>query len=176
MFALAGATVARHVLGAKYGGGTGAELGRLVVYFAPWMVASVALTIAYPLLFVARPRALAAAARRRCAARAGAARVGRARARSASSGLAGGLAITTALVLAALLVGLRALRMTLARRRRRRPSSAAALAALSFGVPRIVLGPFSPPPPSASSSTRSCSCVWRPPGLRHAWAYVRALQ
>ena len=52
VFALAGATVARHVLGSEYGGGTGAELGRLVVYFAPWMVASIAVTVAYPLLFV----------------------------------------------------------------------------------------------------------------------------
>src|SRR4029079_12039420 len=52
VFALAGGTVARHVLGSEYGGGTGAELGRLVVYFAPWMVASIAVTVAYPLLFV----------------------------------------------------------------------------------------------------------------------------
>src|SRR2546423_147930 len=52
LFALAGATIARHVLGSQYGGGTGTELGRLVVYFAPWMVASIAVTVAYPLLFV----------------------------------------------------------------------------------------------------------------------------
>ena len=52
VFALAGETVVRRVLGSSYGGGTGAELGRLVVYLAPWMVASVALTVAYPLVFV----------------------------------------------------------------------------------------------------------------------------
>jgi hypothetical protein len=52
VFALAGSTVVRRVLGSSYGGGTGAELGRLVVYLAPWMVASVAVTIAYPLVLV----------------------------------------------------------------------------------------------------------------------------
>src|SRR5205814_8654810 len=52
VFALAGARVARWALGSHYGGGTGSELGRLVVYFAPWMVVSVAVSVAYPLLFV----------------------------------------------------------------------------------------------------------------------------
>ena len=49
VFALAGETVVRRVLGSSYGGGTGAELGRLVVYLAPWMVASVAFSVAFPL-------------------------------------------------------------------------------------------------------------------------------
>jgi O-antigen/teichoic acid export membrane protein len=52
VFALAGETVVRRVLGSSYAGGTGAELGRLVVYLAPWMVASAAFSIVYPLLFV----------------------------------------------------------------------------------------------------------------------------
>jgi O-antigen/teichoic acid export membrane protein len=39
-------------LGADYAGDVGADLGRLVVYLAPWMVASAAFSIAYPLLFV----------------------------------------------------------------------------------------------------------------------------
>src|SRR2546423_111854 len=42
VFALAGERVARWALGSSYGGGTGAQLGRLVVYLAPWMVAAVA--------------------------------------------------------------------------------------------------------------------------------------
>ena len=44
--------VARIALGSSYGGHTGAELGRLVAYLAPWMVASIALSVAFPLLFV----------------------------------------------------------------------------------------------------------------------------
>ena len=44
VFALAGEAVVRRVLGSSYGGSTGAELGRLVVYLVPWTVASVALT------------------------------------------------------------------------------------------------------------------------------------
>jgi len=41
-------------LGSDYSGHVGDELGRLVVYLAPWMVASAAYSIVYPLLFVAR--------------------------------------------------------------------------------------------------------------------------
>ncbi len=52
VFALAGERVARWVLGPEYSGGTGAELGRLVVYLAPWMVAAVAVSVTFPLLFV----------------------------------------------------------------------------------------------------------------------------
>jgi len=39
-------------LGPDYAGHIGEELGRLVVYLAPWMVASAAFSIVYPLLFV----------------------------------------------------------------------------------------------------------------------------
>src|SRR5215216_4078729 len=46
IFGVAGAPVAERVLGDAYGGGTGAELGRLVVYLAPWMVASVGVSVA----------------------------------------------------------------------------------------------------------------------------------
>src|SRR5207302_8578507 len=52
VFAVAGGRVARWVLGPDYGGGAGSQLGRLVVYFAPWMVISVAVSVAFPLLFV----------------------------------------------------------------------------------------------------------------------------
>ena len=57
----------------------GAELGRLVAYLAPWMVASVALSVAFPLALRARAGALAARARARRARAARARRVGRAR-------------------------------------------------------------------------------------------------
>ena len=173
VFALAGEPLVHRVLGASYGGGTGAELGRLVVYLAPWSVASVALTVAYPLVFVAgRARWLPLLA--------GAALVVQvlvewgARAAFGLAGIAGGLALTTALVLACLLAALHALRLVT------RGVVLAALvcgglALVAFAAPRLVLGPVA----SAVAGLVLYAAVlaaWRPPGLRHAWAYVRALQ
>ena len=173
VFALAGAVVTRHVLGQAYGGGTGAELSHLVVYLAPWMVASVALTIAYPLLFVggrARwlpPLAAGALLLQLLVEWAGRAAFGLA-------GVAAGMAITTAAVLAAVLLGLRALRLTL----RGVAISAVVcggVAAVAFGASRAVLGPVSAAVVGLALYAVAVG-LWRPPGLRHAWAYVRALQ
>jgi hypothetical protein len=173
VFALAGRPLVHRVLGSGYGGGTGAELGRLVVYLAPWMVVSTAVTVAYPLVFV-RGRArwlplLAAAA------------LGvhvlvewAGRGAFGLGGVAAGMAATTALVLLALLVrlgavagvtvGLLGAAVVLG-----------ALAAAAFGLPRLVVGPY-----AAAAIGLLLYAValaaWRPAGLRHAWAYVRALQ
>ena len=173
VFALAGEPLVRRVLGASYGGGTGAELGRLVVYLAPWSVASVALTVAYPLVFVAGrarwlPLLAAAALAVQVLVEWGA------RAAFGLAGIAGGLALTTALVLACLLAALRALRLVT------RGVVLAALvcggvALVTFAAPRLLLGPVA----SAAAGLVLYAAVlaaWRPPGLRHAWAYVRALQ
>jgi hypothetical protein len=161
------------VLGSSYSGGTGAELGRLVAYLVPWMVASVALTVAYPLVFVkGRGRWLPALA---------VAALGvqvlvewGARAAFGLAGVAAGLALSTAGVLVVLLSSLGALRRVLV------GVALAALvcgglALLAFGVPRIVLGPV------AASAVGLVAYVaalglWRPSGLRHAWAYLRTLQ
>jgi hypothetical protein len=173
VFALAGATVVRRVLGSSYGGSTGAELGRLVVYLAPWMVASVAVTVAYPLVFVrGRARWLPALAAVVLLAHVLIEWAGRAA--FGLGGIAGGMALTTVLVLVALLASLQALRRSLA-------GLAVAgvtlggLAAAAFGIPRLVLGPV------AAAAVGLVVYVvvlaaWRPAGLRHAWAYVRALQ
>ncbi|HET7129564.1 MAG TPA: hypothetical protein VFJ93_10875 [Gaiellaceae bacterium] len=173
VFALAGEPVVRHVLGSSYGGSTGAELGRLVGYLAPWMVASVVVTVAYPIVFV-RGRArwlpiLAAAAL--------AAQVLAEWALQAAFGLGGvaaGLAVTTAVVVVVLLGALHALRRTLAG-----VIVAAAVCAVvalaSFGLPRLVLGPFL----AAVVGVLVYAGVlgaWRPAGLRHAWTYLRTLQ
>lgn len=173
VFAVAGALVTRHVLGSKYGGATGAELSRLVVYFAPFMVASVAFTIAYPLIFVrGRARWLPVVAVAALAVQVplewGL------RAAFGLGGLAAGMALTTAATLAALLVALRALKMTT-----RGVVIAAvicgALASLVFGVPGAVLGPIAAALVGLALYTAALG-VWRPSGLRHAWAYVRTLQ
>ena len=173
VFALAGEGIVRRVLGASYSGGTGAELGHLVVYLVPWMIASIALTVAYPLVFVrGRGRWLPA-----LAAGALGAQVlveWGARAAFGLAGVAAGLALTTAAVLAFLLVALGALR---------RVALGVAVAALvcggiavaAFGMPRIVLGPI----PAALVGLVlyvGVLVAWRPRGLRLAWTYLRTLQ
>src|SRR6266545_773260 len=66
--ALVGARVVTAVLGDAYSGDVGDELGRLVVYLSPWMVANAAFSMTYPLIFVMHrtrlliPLALAAVA------------------------------------------------------------------------------------------------------------------
>ncbi len=173
VFALAGESVVRRVLGSSYGGGAGAELGHLVVYLVPWMIASVALTVAYPLVFVkGRGRflpllALGALLAQLLIEWAGRSAFGLA-------GVAAGLALTTAAVLAVLLAALGALA---------RVAGGVALAALAcggvalaaFALPRLVVGPIAA---AVLGLALYCAAlaVWRPSGLRHAWAYVRALQ
>jgi hypothetical protein len=44
------------VLGSAYSGGVGRQLGHLVVYFAPWMLAWVGFAVTFPLVFVAEKR------------------------------------------------------------------------------------------------------------------------
>jgi peptidoglycan biosynthesis protein MviN/MurJ (putative lipid II flippase) len=50
--ALVGGTIVSGALGHAYSGSVGDQLGRLVVYLAPWMVAFATFSITYPLLFV----------------------------------------------------------------------------------------------------------------------------
>jgi hypothetical protein len=89
-------------------------------------------------------------------------------------GVAGGLALTTAGVVVVLLAWLGALRRTLAG-----VVVAAvvcgALAAAAFGLSRLVVGPI---PAAAVGLVLYASVLgaWRPTGLRHAWAYLHALQ
>src|SRR5439155_1645645 len=52
LVALVGGRVVTAALGDAYAGKVGDQLGRLVVYLSPWMVAWAAFSITYPLLFV----------------------------------------------------------------------------------------------------------------------------
>ena len=173
VFALAGGTVARHVLGPSYGGGTGSELGRLVVYLSPWMVASVAVTVTYPQIVV-RGRAAWLPALALGALLGQVAIDWALRSAFHLSGVAAGLAVTTALVLTVLLAALGAVRRVIV------GVGLAALvcgglAAAAFGLPRLVIGPV----PAAAVGLVLYSAglaIWRPVGLRHAWAYLRTLQ
>jgi hypothetical protein len=51
--ALVGGRIVHVVLGNQYGGRVGHDLGLLVVYLSPWMVAWVGFVVTYPLVFVA---------------------------------------------------------------------------------------------------------------------------
>jgi len=173
VFALAGERVARWALGSSYGGGTGAQLGRLVVYLAPWMVASVAVSVTFPLLFVRRlTRFLPLLA------------VGilglhvlvewAGRAAFGLAGIAAGMAVTTGVTLAALLVPLGSLTQAL-----QGLLVAAAicggLAAIAFGLSGVVLDAV------AAAFVGLVVYVlvlasWRPVGLRSAWTYARTLR
>jgi len=172
VFSLAGARVARVALGSHYGGGTGSELGRLVAYLAPWMVASVALSVAFPLLFVRGSArrlpllAIAALAVQVPIEWAGRSLLGLA-------GIAAGLALTTGAVLIVLLRALHAFRAASAGL-----LAAAAIcggvAACCFAAPRLVLGPV----PAAALGLvlyAGVLAAWRPAGLRAAWTYARGL-
>lgn len=173
VFAVAGAVITTHVLGSKYGGATGAELSRLVVYFAPFMVASVAFTIAYPLIFV-RGRARWLPALAIAALLVHVPLEWGLRSAFGLGGLVGGMAVTTAVTLGALLVALRALKMTMVGVVIA-ALACGALASLLFGVPSTFLGPVATALAGVVLYTAVLG-VWRPAGLRHAWAYVRTLQ
>ena len=88
--------------------------------------------------------------------------------------MAAGLALTTALALAVLLTSLGALL---------RVSAGVAvaslvcggLALLAFGLPRLVVGPIAAAVAGLVLYVAALA-LWRPSGLRQAWAYVRTLQ
>ena len=56
VFALVGGRIVQFVLGDAYGGRVGRDLGHLVVYLSPWMVAWVGFAVTFPLVFVAGRR------------------------------------------------------------------------------------------------------------------------
>ena len=56
VFALVGGRIVQFVLGDAYGGRVGRELGHLVAYLSPWMVAWVGFAVTFPLVFVAGRR------------------------------------------------------------------------------------------------------------------------
>ncbi len=174
VFALAGGRIVGLVLGGAFSGGAGRELGRLIVYLAPWMVASVALTLTFPLLFVVgRSRMLIPIALVMpllevlvgvpLRALAGLPGIALALAIATVAGLVGLLA---SLSPRTLLAGARGLgRLTLVE---------AGLAAIAFGALALVLGGVAAAVAGLLVYTAALAAL-RPRGLRDAWAYVRAL-
>jgi hypothetical protein len=58
VFALVGGRIVAFVLGDAYSGHVGRDLGHLVVYLSPWMIAWVGFAVTFPLVFVAGRRAV----------------------------------------------------------------------------------------------------------------------
>src|SRR6266446_5185918 len=56
VFALVGGRIVQFVLGNAYKGQVGRDLGHLVVYLSPWMIAWVGFAVTFPLVFVAGKR------------------------------------------------------------------------------------------------------------------------
>ena len=174
VFALVGDRIAGAILGDAYAGAVGDELARLVVALAPWTVAAVGFSLAFPLLYVfERSRVLVPVA------------VGALvlhvplslllREVWGLEGLALALGFTTLAVLAALLLALSRHALVAAARSLVRVAAwVVGLAALTFGVLTLVAGDAV----AASAGLLAYALLLgllRPRGLREAWAYVREL-
>lgn len=172
IFAVAGGTILRAVLGGAYGTEVGEEIGLLVVALAPWMIVSVGVTVTFPLVFVARRGAslpivaLAVVALHVPIAFAGQAVAG-------LWGLAAALALSTAVALAWMLDLLDALRTALGGLAHA-SLLVGALVALAYVLPALVLDGI----PAAAVGTLAFVVLLvalRPRGLRASWAYLREL-
>ncbi len=174
VFALVGGRIVRVVLGDAFAGQVGSELGQLVVAFAPWMFATVAFTVTFPLVFVLeRSRFLVAVA------------IGALvvhvpvtlalREAFGLPGIALALAVTTFGVLVALMVGVSRRMLTLsAAGLAQLAIVVGALAGIAFGVFALVVGGI----PAAIGGFVlyvALLVALRPRGLREAWTYLRAL-
>jgi O-antigen/teichoic acid export membrane protein len=172
IFALAGGDVVEAVLGGSYGGDVGADVGRLVVVLSPWMVASVGVSVTFPLAFVVgRTRllpwiALAALAIELPLAWIGSELLD-------LDGLAASLAVATFVVLVALLHELHVLREAL-RGVLVAGGIVGAVAAVSFSAGALVPGSLMSAAVGALAYVALLALL-RPRGLGMSWRYLRAL-
>jgi hypothetical protein len=174
VFALVGAPVVHAVLGDSFAGDVAHDLGRLVVWTAPWMLVSIALTLTYPLLFVLEPPRLLVA----LAVALPVLQVPLAWALSGwleLRGLALSLAVSTGLALGVLMWALskRAAGLVAAGIARLAAVEAGA-GALAFGLLGALVGGW----PAALAGLALYSALLlaaRPLGLQAAWEYLRAL-
>jgi O-antigen/teichoic acid export membrane protein len=174
VFALVGGDIVHLVLGSAFAGDVGEEVGNLVIFLAPWMVAEVAFSVTFPILFVLeRPQVLLPLA------------VGALvvhafvtvalRELWGLDGLAIALAVTTFGVIVVLMasVSKRMLRLA-AVGLARAASVVAAITLACFALPAFVL-------PAAVAAVVGVllyvGVLWqlRPRGLVESWHYVRAL-
>jgi hypothetical protein len=172
IFAVAGAELAGWMLGDAYGDDVGAQIARLVVAMAPYMVASVALSVTFPLVFVAGRGVrlplvgLVVLAIHVPVAFAGQWLAG-------LDGLALALAVSTAIAFAWMLTLLHAARSTT---RQLVPAVAivAGCAVAGFVPAGALLGPAGAAAAGLVLSAAVLGLI-RPVGLRSAWHYLREL-
>jgi hypothetical protein len=172
VFGLAGGTIVHGLLGSGYSAAVGAEVGRLVVFLSAWAIVSVGISLTFPLLFVAGVgRRLPLLAVLTIVVQVPLALIGQVT--LGLDGLALALAGTTAFVLAGLLVDLDAL-----------PPTGRGLAAATLTIALLTLAAFVPPAlvlgPLAAAAVglalyAALLGLLRPPPLRDAWRYLRAL-
>ena len=174
LVALVGGRVVTAVLGDAFSGNVGDELGRLVVYLSPWMVANAAFSITYPLMFMMRrtrlliPLALASVVADIPISIAG-------RAWWGLTGVTFALGIATLLLTLGLMAALsvRMLVLTVVGLARLSLLVGAATA-LAFGGASLVLSAV----PAAAAGLALYALLllgMRELGLAQAWQYVRAL-
>jgi hypothetical protein len=174
LVALVGGRVITAVLGEAFSGHVGDELGRLVVFLSPWMVANAAFLIMYPLLFVMHrtrlliPLAVAAVVVDIPISIAG-------RSLWGLTGVTVALGVSTLVVVLALMASLapRMLALTVVGLGRLSILVGAATA-LAFGGASLVLSAV--PAAAAGLALYALLLVaMRQLGLAQAWHYVRAL-
>jgi O-antigen/teichoic acid export membrane protein len=174
LVALVGGRVVTALLGSAYSGNVGDELGRLVVYLSPWMVASAAFSITYPLMFVMhRTRLLLPIAVGALLVDVPISIVGRSL--WGLTGVTVALGLTTLLLVLALMASLSVRMLTLTALGLARLSLlVGAATALAFGGASLVLSAV----PAAAAGLALYALLliaMRELGLSQAWQYVRAL-
>jgi O-antigen/teichoic acid export membrane protein len=174
VFALVGERVVSALLGEAYSGEVGRELGRLVLYLVPWMIATVAFSVTYPLLFVMeRSHRLELFAVVAVALHVPVTIL--LREAFGLPGIAFALALSTCGVIAALMVTVSPRMLAIsALGLGRLAIRLAFVAGLSFGLLALAIGGI----PAAAVGLALYALLLaaiRPRGLREAWAYVRAL-
>jgi hypothetical protein len=172
-FAVAGGAIIEQVLGNAYGGDIGEEVSRLIVVLSPWMVVSVGVNVSFPLAFVAeRLRALPLIGAAALAAQVVLAWIGSEL--FELDGLAAALALSTGVVLVALLRVLGALDAGL-RGIARAAAVVAALTAVAYLPVGLLLGTVAAAV-VGSVVYVALVALWRPRRLTESWGYLRALR
>ena len=174
LFAIVGGRVVSFVLGDAFAGKVGRDLGHLVVYMSPWMVAAVAFAVIFPLLFVLeKPRVLVPLAVLVLAIDIPLSLA--LRAALDLRGLVLALAVSMFLVVVALTaaVSVRMLVLTVVGLAKT-ALLIGALTVVAFGVPELVTGGFVAAAVGLVIYVGALAAL-RPRGLVDAWKYVRVL-